>query len=135
MMRSLGPAMVLILAGCHLPPEQLPLMPLPEDGPPLSYAETLARARSQAMAGTEAFFVNRWGDLEDAARGLEQTARFLLRAPDVPAEVRDQIPSRAKDLGNEAVELRLAAKARDEKRINDTLQRIHAKLRELRLEK
>ena len=123
---------LVLLAGCQLPAERLPLMPLPEDGPPLTYAEAVARARAQAMAGTEAFYVNRWGDLEDAARGLEQTARFLLKATDVPAPHRDTLPVQAGDHGKDAVRLRDAAKTKDVKTANDLLQRLHLKVRELR---
>ena len=125
---------LLLVVGCQLPPERLPLMPLPEDGPPLSYADTITRARAQAMAGTEAFYVNRWGDLEDAARGLEQTARFLLKAGDVPVRHRDSLAVKAGDLGKDALKLRESAKARDVKTANELLQRIHLTLRELRAE-
>ena len=70
-------ALLLSLSACQLPPERVPLQRLPENGPPLPYAELLTRARAQATVATEAFYVNRWADLEDAAAGLEQTARFL----------------------------------------------------------
>ena len=120
--------------GCQLPPERLPLMPLPEDGPPLPYGELVNRARAQAMTGTEAFYVNRWNDLEDAARGLEQTARFLTKAGDIPVRHRDTLPVQAGDLGKEAVRLREAAKAKDVKAANEALQRLHLKVRELRPE-
>jgi hypothetical protein len=129
------PGLVLaFFTSCQLPPERLPLMPLPEDGPPLPFADAMTRARAQAMAGTEAFYVNRWGDLEDAARALEQTARFLPKATDIPAQHRDTLPVQAGDLGKDAVKLREAAKSRDVKTANDLLQRIHLKVRELRPE-
>ncbi len=134
MSRLLPLVVLLLLVGCQLPPERLPLMPLPEDGPPLSFEETVTRARAQAMTGTEAFYVNRWGDLEDAARGLEQTARFLTKATDVPARHRDTLPVQAGDLGKEALKLREAAKTKDAKTANELLQRIHLKVRELRPE-
>lgn len=125
---------LLVFAGCQVPPERLPLMPLPEDGPPLPYADAVARARAQAMTGTEAFYVNRWGDLEDAARGLEQTARFLVKASDVPVRHRDTLAVQAGDLGKDALQLREAAKAKDLKTANELLQRINLKVRELRAE-
>lgn len=123
---------LLLLTGCQMPPERLPLMPLPEEGAPLSFADLVARARAQAMTGTEAFYVNRWGDLEDAARGLEQTARFLTKATEVPARHRDTLPVQAGDLGKEAMKLREASKAKDVKTANELLQRLHLKVRELR---
>jgi hypothetical protein len=124
----------LLVAGCQLPADRLPLKPLPEDGPPLPYAELLTRARLLASTATEAFYVNKWTDLEDAAKGLEQTAKFLPKSTDVPAKQKDSLPVAAGDLGKEAVQLRDAAKAKNAKDANDILQRIHLKIRELRLE-
>jgi hypothetical protein len=126
--------LVLTLSACQLPPERVPLQRLPENGPPLPYAELLTRARAQATVATEAFYVNRWTDLEDAAKGLEQTARYLAKAEDVPARQKDTLGVISGDLGKEAVKLREAATAKDVKQANDTLQRIHLKVRELRLD-
>ena len=135
MMRALCLGLSLVLAaGCVATGERMPLRPLPEDGPPLPYAELLTRARLQATAATDAFYVDRWTDLEDAARGLEQTARFLARATDVPPKQKDALPVTAGDLGKEAVSLREAARAKEVQKANDSLQRIHLKVRELRLE-
>ena len=120
--------------GCQLPPERAAAVrPLPEDSGPVPYAELLTRARAQAGVATESFYVNRWNELEDAAKGLEQTARFLPKAEDVPANHKDTLPVLSADLGKEAGNLREAAKAQDVKRTNDILQRIHLKVRELRL--
>jgi hypothetical protein len=124
---------LLVVGGCQLPPDRVPLQPLPENGPPLPYAELLTRARAQATVATEAFYVNRWSDLEDAAKGLEQTARFLTKAEDVPAKNKDNLPEVSGDLAKEAKKLRDAATAKNVKDANDSLQRIHLKIRELRL--
>jgi hypothetical protein len=94
----------------------------------------LTRARLQATAVTEAFQVNNWADMEEAARGLEQTARFLVKATDVPAKQKDTLPVLAGDLGKEAARLREVVKEKDVKQANEVLQRIHLKLRDLRLE-
>jgi hypothetical protein len=126
--------LTLSACGCQLPPERVPLQRLPENGPPLPYAELLTRARAQATFATESFYVNRWSDLEDAAKGLEQTARFLARADDVPARQKDVLPVVSGDLGKEAGKLREAAVAKDVKQANDILQRVHLKVRELRLD-
>jgi hypothetical protein len=126
--------LLLPVAACQLPPERVPLQRLPENGPPLPYAELLTRARAQATVATEAFYVNRWTDLEEAAKGLEQTARYLVKAEDVPAKQKDTLGVVSGDLGKEAVKLREAATAKDVKQANDTLQRIHLKVRELRLD-
>jgi hypothetical protein len=121
-----------VLVGCQLPPEQLAIKPLPEDGPPQPYADLVSRARLQATAANEAFYVNRWSDLEDAAKGLEQTARFLPKAADIPAQRKATIPNDAGELGKDATKLREAAKAQQVKSANDLLQQINLKVRELR---
>ena len=122
------------LVGCQLPPERVPLKPLPEDGPPQAYADLVGRARAQATAANEAFYINNWSDLEDAAKGLELTARVLGKAADVPAKHKDTVPAEAGDLGKDAVRLREAAKAHDTRQTTEALQRINLKVRELRPE-
>jgi hypothetical protein len=134
MTRALCLTLCLALAGCATTVERTPLRPLPEDSPPLPYAELLTRARLQATAATDAFYVNRWTDLEDAARGMEQTAKFLTKATDVPQKQKDTFQLTAADLGKEAVALREAARAKQADKVNESLQRIHLKVRELRLE-
>jgi hypothetical protein len=135
MSRALGIGLLLLAAaGCQLPPERASVRLLPEDTPPLPYAELLTRARQQITASTEAFQLNRWEDLEEAARGLEQTGRFFLKAIDVPAKYKDNLPVKAGDLGKEATLLVGAGKAKDVKQANEILQRISLKVRELRLE-
>ena len=124
----------LALLGCALPPEQVPIKPLPEDGPPLAYADLVTRARAQATSANEAFYVNNWTDLEEAARGLEQTARFLGKATEVPARHKDLLPVEAGDLGKEAASLRAAAKGQEVKAANEALQRLNLKVRELHAE-
>jgi len=130
----LAASFLLPLCACQLPPERAPLQRLPENGPPLPYAELLTRARAQATIATEAFYVNRWTDLEDAARGLEQTSRYLPRAEDVPPRNKDTLAVMSNDLGKLSTELREAATAKNVKEANDVLQRIHLKVRELRLD-
>jgi hypothetical protein len=124
---------LLAFAGCQVPPDRIPLQRLPENGPPLPYAELLTRARAQATYATEAFYVNHWTDLEDAARGLEQTARFLAKAEDIPGNRKDALPASSSELAREANKLREAATAQNEKDANSALQRIHLTVRELRL--
>lgn len=125
---------VVVFTGCQLPPERLPVKPLPEDGPPLPYADLVLRARLQATAANEAFYIDNWTDLEDVARGLELTARFLGKATEVPVKHQDKFMVDAGDLGKSAAELRAAAKAKDVKQANEVLQRINLKVRQLRPE-
>jgi hypothetical protein len=135
MNRALGICVVVLLAfGCALPPERVPLKPLLDDSPPQLYSDLLGRARVQATAATESFYVNGWTDLEELAKGLEQTARFLPRALEVPAQRKEQLPSQASDLEKEARNLREAAKAQNVKLTNEVMQRINLMVRELRTE-
>lgn len=121
-----------VVAGCALPPEQMPLKPLPVDGPAQPYADMVARARVQATAANEAFYINNWSDLEEAARGLEQTARFLGKSSDVPGNHKDTLVTETGTLGSEAVKLREASKNRDTKQSTEALQRINLQVRALR---
>src|SRR5262249_14316871 len=118
-----------------LPPEKVPLKPLGEDAPAQPYGELVGRARVQATAATEAFFVNGWTDLEEFAKGLEQTARFLPKALEVPARLKDNLPDEGGNLEKEARQLRAAAKTQDVKKVNEIMQRINLMVRELRPER
>lgn len=133
-MLRLGIVFLSVLAGgCVLPSErQAAVKPLPEDAPPLTYAEAASRARLQATAAVEAFYVDRWADLEDAAKALEQTARLLPRCTEVPARHRDTLAIHAGDLGKEALKLQEVSRTRDVRQTNEVLQRINLKVRELR---
>lgn len=126
--------LTITVVGCQLPPEKLPVKPLPEDGQPLPYADLVSRARLQATSATEAFYVDGWAELEEAARVLEQTARLLARATDVPARNKERLEARTADLVKDAARLREAARAKDDKQTNEALQRLHLTVRELRLE-
>ena len=135
MTRSLLTGLVLAsLLGCRAAAERAVVQPLPDDTPPQPFIDLLSRARLQAMAANEAFYVDQWSDLDDAARSLEQSARFLHQAKDVPANRKTGLDSRADQLGAQAVQLRQAAKNRDVTQTNATLQRIHMIVRELRSE-
>ena len=108
------------------------VQPLPEDSAPLPFADLISRARLQAMTALEAYYVDRWPEVEDAARGLEQTARFLRRATDVPPARQVDLSLRTDSLADAAKQLREAAKARASEQVNAVLQRINSQVRELR---
>lgn len=126
--------LVLLLApaGSCQTPEQLPIAPLPENGQNIPFGDILQRARVQAGAATEAFYLNHWADLETAAAGIDQAARLMARAIDVPARHKDRLADLSTELSKDAVQLRQAAKAQDVELTNATLQRINLKVRELR---
>ena len=129
-----GATVLLAFTACQAPPERASLTPLPEDTPPLPYAELLTRARYQATLATEAFYVDKWAEVEDAARGLEQTARFLPKAQDVPPRQKDALPVVSGDLSKEAGRLLQSARAKDVKEANDALQHVQLVVHELRLD-
>jgi hypothetical protein len=130
-----GSFAMIFLSACQLPPpEREPLRLLPEDRPPLPYAELLTRARVQASVATEAFYVDKWSDVDDAAQGLAQTARFLAKAQDVPPKQKDALPKVSEELAKQAADLSEAAKAKDVKKVNEALTRIQLTVRELRLD-
>jgi hypothetical protein len=120
------------LVGCRSAAERAVVQPLPDDAPPMTYADVLARARLQAMSANESFYIDDWSGLDDAARSLQQSARFLHQSKEVPADRKAALDSRADVLGQQAALLRTAAQQRNEVEANATLQRIHMLVRELR---
>jgi hypothetical protein len=130
--RTLILAVLLTTLGCRAAAERAALQPLPPDAGPLPYSDLLSRARLQAMTAHEAFYVDRWADVEDAARGLEQTARHLKTATAVPVNRQTELSQRSDDLTKDATQLREAARLQNVDQINTTLQRIHKLIRDLR---
>jgi hypothetical protein len=126
-------ATALLLSGCHLPEREAALTPLPE-GQPFTYAELVTRARNQATTALEAFYVDGWTDLETIATGLDQTARLLPKSNDIPASVKDRLGKDTDQLRQDAKELGKAARAKDSKAVNEILQRINVRIRDLRVE-
>jgi hypothetical protein len=133
MKRVLLSGMLLTLLGCTVPAERVPLRPLPENGQVLPYAELLTRVRAQASTANEAFYLDRWNDLEDMAKGIEQTARFLSKAEEVPKKNKDLLTEVTGELAKNAKRLRDAATARNVKDATEALQQINLKVRQLRL--
>jgi hypothetical protein len=123
--------LLLPVCSCQAP-EKVPIAPLPENGANIPFADILQRARLQAGAATEAFYINQWADLETAAIGIEQAARLLPRATEVPLRHQDRLADISTDLAKDAQQLLQAAKGQDVKLTNETLQRINLKVRELR---
>lgn len=123
------------LAGCQVVPEApRPLQPLPADGPAMTYREIIHRARSQATLATESFYIDQWQDVDRAAASLEDTARYLPKAIEVPVTQKASLEARSKTLAQEAKALREAVKGRDEKKTTDAMKKINLLVRELRPE-
>ena len=132
--RIVGTVALVLLAGCQTQPEQLRVPPAPLEGQALSYRDSVARARNWATNAVEAFYVDKWAEVETAATGLEETARYLPKSIDVPAARKSSLEVQAVALQRDAQELRDYARKNDEKKANETLQRIHQRVRDLRPE-
>ena len=132
MRRVLIPSVFLFAVGCQAAPPRAAVPPLAEDSAPLPFTELVSRARQQAMTALEAYYVDRWAEVEEAARGLEQTTRFLRRSTAVPTARQGDLSLRADALAEAAKQLREAAKSRASEQVNSVLQRINAQVRELR---
>lgn len=133
MTRVLCAGLFLLMLGCTVPAERVPLRPLPESGQVLPYAELLTRVRNQASAANDAYYLDRWNDLEDMAKGIEQTAGFLSKADEVPKKNKEKLNAVTGDLAASAKKLREAAAVRNEKATTEALQQINSKVRLLRL--
>ena len=120
-----------LLSGCRAV-ERASLAPLPDDAAPMPFSDVVSRARLQAMSANEAFYLDNWVALDEAARGLEQTAKFLKRAVNVPPARVADLESRADNLAREAAQLRAMAQKHDVDQVNAILQRIHYQVRDLR---
>ena len=125
----------LAVVGCLTAPEpNRPIQPLPVDGSQMSYKEAMIRARALASSANEAFYIDQWGEVEKAAANLEETAQYLPRASEIPSARKVSLQVRSEELAKEAQALRSAAKAKDEKKTNETMQKINLLVRELRPE-
>ncbi|MGL4552780.1 MAG: hypothetical protein ACRC33_16515, partial [Gemmataceae bacterium] len=134
MKRSLLLATLLAVASCQSGPERGTLpAPLPEKVTVQSYGSLLERARKYATVATEASHVDDWIRLDESAKGLEQTAAYLIRADDVPAKHKDNLPVVSADLRKLAKELVSAVTAKDVNKTTDVLTRVNNKVREMRL--
>src|SRR5436190_837400 len=105
-MRSIliGIVFVTLLTGCKMA-EREGQIPLPENGPPLSYAEMVTRARGQAGAALDAFYIDSWMELEQAAHRLEQSARLLPKATHIPDAYKDKVGPESELLQKDATQL------------------------------
>jgi hypothetical protein len=122
----------LLSFGCCLPSEKEALKPLAPEGRLFTYREMIARARVQAMAAVESFYLDAWTELEQTAGVLEQTARFLPRTTDQPEHLKKVLTVRSSSLRDDAVRLADAARSKNVQAATDALQQIHLTIRTLR---
>src|SRR5262245_20297607 len=121
---TLGILLFLILTGCRLT-EREGANPLPENGPPLTYIEMLNRARGQAGAALDAFYIDSWMELEQAAQRLEQSARLLPKTTSIPDTFKSKVEPESDLLRQDAVKLADAARGKNAAQCNETMQRIN----------
>jgi hypothetical protein len=122
---------VAALVGCRAL-EREGANPLPENGPPLSYFEMLTRARGQAASALDAFYVDAWLELEQAAQRLEQSARLLPKATNIPEPFKAKVEPESDLLRKDAVKLIEAARAKNATQANEAMQSINHRIRQLR---
>ncbi|NBR05255.1 MAG: hypothetical protein EBT92_05740 [Planctomycetes bacterium] len=124
----------LFTLGCQSVSEKAAsVQPLAENAPVPPYQDLLSRARNQSSVATESFFINNWAELEDAAKGLEQTSRLMSKSGDMPENKKEAILAASSDLNREAAKLKEACRTKNEAEVNTQLQKITLKIRELRI--
>jgi len=126
-------AFLLLVGSCQTPTDRGSWTPLPDKVTPMPYGQLLQRARTQVSRANDAFYVDNWTDLEEAARELERVAQYLMKADDVPSKHKDTLNMMSGDLGKLARTLRDAATAKDIKKANDIMAKLHSKVRDMRL--
>lgn len=124
-------SLVLLIAGCRSI-EREGANPLPENAPPLSYHDMLNRARGQAGSALDAFYLDAWLELEQAAQRLEQSARLLPKATNIPEGIKDKVGPESDQLRADATKLVEAARAKNATQANEAMQRINQRIRQLR---
>lgn len=122
--------LALVLAGCRLA-EREGMNPLPENAAPLAYDEMLTRARGQAASALDAYYIDAWMDLEQAAQRLEQSARLLPKTTHIPEAFKTKVEPEADLLRQDAVKLLEAARAKNATAANEAMQRINQRIRQL----
>lgn len=123
--------LLLCLVGCRLPNQEA-LQPLPDDGKSFLFADLVARMRGQSGAALDAYYVDGWAELELAAQRLEETSRFLPRAQKIPGHLASKVEAESDALRQDALKLGEAAKTKNAVAVNDAIQRIGVRIRQLR---
>lgn len=125
---------VLGLAGCaSTAADHSSIVPLPDKGTPKPFPELMSRMKSQASVATDCYYTNDWDSLQIAAKGMGQTANYLGRATEVPTSSQATVSKISPEMEMESDQLLQAAKNRDEKAVNVSLQKIHSLIRRLRI--
>jgi hypothetical protein len=123
--------LLVLLIGCRLADRE-GMNPLPENAVPLTYDEMVNRARGQAASALDAYYIDAWLDLEQAAQRLEQSARLLPKTTHIPEAFKTKVEPEADLLRQDAVKLLEAARAKNAPGANEAMQRINQRIRQLR---
>ncbi len=119
------------MVGCLIA-EREGMNPLPENAAPLSYEEMVNRARGQASSALDAYYIDAWLDLEQAAQRLEQSARLLPKSTHIPDAFKTKVQAESDQLHQDAAKLVEAARAKNATAANDAMLRITQRIRQLR---
>jgi hypothetical protein len=131
MLRASCCLLIVAMLGCR-GAEREGLNPLPDNAAPLSYEEMVNRARGQASSALDAYYIDAWLDLEQAAQRLEQSARLLPKSTHIPEPFKAKLEPESDLLRQDAVKLMEAARAKNASAANDAMQRITQRIRQLR---
>ena len=123
--------LIVAMLGCRAA-EREGLNPLPDNAAPLSYEEMVNRARGQASSALDAYYIDAWLDLEQAAQRLEQSARLLPKSTHIPDAFKTKVEPESDLLRQDAAKLVEAAQAKNATAANDAMQRITQRIRQLR---
>lgn len=122
---------VLLPLGCVAPAERRDVPPAPAAAELLTFQQVLTRARLQATGATDAFYLDDWGTLQQAAQSLEQTAELMPRSEGIEEARRQELEPEAGKLASLARELSEAARNRNVADCTDRLQKIGLQIRQL----
>lgn len=104
---------------------------------PVTYAEAVTNLRTVGNQMIVKFYQNEWKTLADTATSLERAAESLKTAKPVPDKLNGKIGPLTEELRADAGKLRELAQTPGEQRVNelnDLIQRINNRVRDLRYE-
>ena len=92
----------------------------------------ITRTRGQAGAALDAFYIDSWMELEQAAQRLQQSARLLPKSTHIPDTFKDKVGPESELLRKDADLLIEAARKQNAAQANEAMQRINDRIRQLR---
>jgi hypothetical protein len=118
-------ALLLALSACQSA-ERAPVEPLPPRDQPVAYEDMVQRAWSLARNADDALYVDNWTKLTVIAVDLQNTAKRLPKATDVPANQKDDaLPQRVDALAKASDRLLTHAQEQKVKEATLAIRDIH----------